>query len=254
MSLDGSARVHLTGRLTVEGPNGSFDETDLAGNQTRIVLAALVYERVPVGRDRLAGIVWGDSLAEGWSTSLNSLISRIRSLLNRVGFDGKSVLRSVGSSYSIELPAGAWVDLEVARKRLDQAEGALRRGSAVEALPDATVASSIFRRPFLSGAEGEWIEQVRRSTRAALYRSYEVLADGWTKQGDGRLAASIAERAIGLDPMREVGYQRLMEAELSRGDLSAALRAFDRCEQVMRTEFGCSPSAATQAIIEHVRH
>lgn len=238
----------------VEGPDGSFDESALPGNQGRIVLAALIVERVPVGRDRLAEMVWSDEISDSWGASLNSLISRIRSLFNRVGLDGKAMLQSTGGSYAIVLPSGAWVDLEVARRRLDRATGAMRRGAPGEALPDATVASSILRRPFLSGSDGEWIEQVRRSMRTALYRSYEVLADGWVEQGDPWLAATVAERAIELDPLRESGYQRLMAAELRRGDSSAALRAFDRCERVIRQEFGCAPSPATVAVLHQVHN
>ncbi|MDH3300261.1 MAG: bacterial transcriptional activator domain-containing protein [Acidimicrobiia bacterium] len=142
----------------------------------------------------------------------------------------------------------------MARRRLDRATGAMRRAVPAEALPDATVASSILRRPFLSGSEGEWIEQIRRSMRFALYRSYELLADGWIEQSDPWLAASVAERAIELDPLREAGYQRLMAAELRRGDSSAALRAFDRCEQAMRREFGCLPSPATMAILQQIHN
>jgi DNA-binding SARP family transcriptional activator len=238
--------------MVFEGPTGTFDEADLAGNQSRIVLAALIHERVPMSRDRLAQIVWGDNLGDGWSASLNSLVSRIRSLLNEVGIDGKSTLQSIGGSYSVVLPAGAWVDLEVARKRLDRAEGAMRRDASLEALPDATVASSILRRPFLGGADGEWIEAVRRSMKAALYACYEVLAEGWVTHGDARLAASMAQQAIELDPMREIGYRLLMTAELSRGDTIAALQAFDRCERILRAEFGCPPSPETLAVLQRV--
>ena len=240
--------------MVIEGPDGSFDESALPGNQGRVVLAALIVERVPVGRDRLAETVWSDEISDSWGASLNSLVSRIRSLLSRVGLDGKAMLQSTGGSYAMVLPPGAWVDLEVARRRLDRATGAMRRGAVAEALPDATVASSILRRPFLSGSEGEWIEQIRRSMRAGLYRSYELLADGWIERGDPWLAATVAELAIELDPLREAGYQRLMAAELGRGDSSAALKAFDRCEQVMRQEFGCSPSAATLRILEQSRN
>ncbi len=238
--------------MVFEGPTGTFDEADLAGNQSRIVLAALIYERIPMSRERLAQIVWSDNLGDGWSASLNSLVSRIRSLLNEVGIDGRSTLQSIGGSYSVVLPAGAWVDLEVARKRLDRAEGAMRRDSSLEALPDATVASSILRRPFLGGADGEWIEGVRRSMKASLYACYEVLAEGWVIHGDARLAASMAELAIELDPMREIGYRLLMKAELSRGDTIAALQAFDRCERILRSEFGCSPSPETLAVLQRL--
>lgn len=117
--------------------------------------------------------------------------------------------------------------MEDAIRRLDRAEGEIRHGNFAGALPEATVASSILRRPFLGGSEGAWIDGVRRRQDDALYRCYEVLAEGWRDQGHHRLAIDLAERAIALDPLRETGYRLLMEAELARGDALAALRAFD---------------------------
>jgi DNA-binding SARP family transcriptional activator len=121
------------------------------------------------------------------------------------------------------------------------------------ALPEATVASSILRRPFLRGSESAWIDGVRRRQDAALYRCYEVLAEGWCDQGHHRLAIAIAERAIALDPLHETGYRLLIEAELARGDAIAALRAFERCEQIVMAEFGASPSQRTIDVVERAR-
>ncbi len=245
--------VFLTGRLTVEGPSGSFDESALPGNQARVALAALVHDRVPLDRDRLADIVWGEDLPDGWSGSLSALISKIRSLFARCGLDAKAILKSSAGSYAITLPAGSWVDMEDATRRLDRAEGAVRHGEISDALPDATVASSILRRPFLSGSESVWIDEVRRRQEASLYRCYEVLAEGWCAQGHHRLAIAIAEQAISLDPLRETGYRLLMEAELARGDGIAALQAFDRCERIVQAEFGALPSPLTIEVAERAR-
>jgi DNA-binding SARP family transcriptional activator len=245
--------VFLTGRLTVEGPEGSFDEAALPGNQARVALAALVHERVPLDRDRLADIVWGDDLPDGWSGSLSALISKTRSLFGRCGLDPKSILTSTAGSYAITLPPGSWVDVEDAIRRLDCAEAEVRHGNSPGALPDATVASAILRRPFLRGSEGAWIDGVRQRQDASLYRCYEVLAEGWSAQGHHPLAIAIAERAIALEPLRETGYRLLMEAELARGDSIAALDAFDRCERIVRAEFGASPSQLTIDSAERAR-
>lgn len=217
------------------------------------MLAALVHERVPLDRGRLADIVWGEDVPDGWTGSLSALISKTRSLLASCGVDAKSVLVSSAGSYAVNLPAGSWVDLEDAIRRLDRAEGEVVHGNLADALPEATVASSILRRPFLRGSEGAWIDEVRRRNDAALYRCYEVLAEGWRDQGHHRLAITIAEQAITLDPLHETGYRLLMEAELARGDSIAALEAFDRCERIVMAEFGASPSQRTADVANNAR-
>ncbi|MGI9621809.1 MAG: AfsR/SARP family transcriptional regulator [Acidimicrobiales bacterium] len=253
MSIEPPVKIYLTGRLTVEGPEGAFDESALPGNQARVALAALVHDRMQLSRDSLADRVWGEQLPEGWSGSLSALISKTRSLLAGCGLDAKAILRSAAGSYEVTLPPGGWVDLEDAIRRLDRSEGHLRHGDLAAALPDATVASAILRRPFLRGSDGEWVDDVRRRNDAALYRCYEVLSEGWRAQGDHGLAAIVASQAIELDPFHETGHRLLMEAELARGDAIAALRAFDRCERMVMTEFGASPSQRTCELAKRAR-
>lgn len=251
--MSDEVKVFLTGRLCVQGPGGTITDVDLPGNQARLAFALLVHERRPVHRDRLADVIWDGDLPDTWNTSLNAIVSKLRRQLGRVGLDGKDVVSASGGSYAVSLPAASWVDTEDAIRRVDRAEGAFRHGDLPNALREATVASSILRRPFLGGLDGDWVADVRRQLGAGLYRSYVVLAGGWILQGDHQLASSIAERAIVLDPIRETAYRLVIEAELGRGDAIAALEAFDRCERVVRDEFGASPSAETLELVERVR-
>lgn len=251
--MTGRVKIFLTGRIAVHGPAGTIDETDLAGYQTRTALAVLVHERRPVERDRLAHILWNGNLPEMWSTSLNAIVSKLRRQLGRTGLDPKETLAATGGSYVVSLPGDAWVDVEDAIRRADRADGASRHGDTEAAVSDATAASSILQRPFLPGVDGEWVDGVRRHLDAALFRCLVLLASGWNDRGDHQLASTIAERAIQLDPLRETAYRLLMEAELARGDSIAALLAYDRCERIVRDEFGASPSEVTTAVAERAR-
>lgn len=246
-------RIYLTGRLCVAGPAGTITDADLPGNQARLALALLVHERRPVHRDRLADVIWDGELPGTWNTSLNAIVSKLRRQLTRTGLDGRSVLTTSGGSYAISLPAASWVDTEDAIRRVDRAEGAARHGDLAAAVAEATVSSGILQRPFLAGVGGEWAAGVRRQLQTALYRSYVVLAHGWLEQGDHQLASTVAERAIVLEPIRETAYRLLIEAELGRGDAIAALEAFDRCERIVRDEFGASPSGETVALADQAR-
>ena len=244
------ARLYLNGGLRLEGPTGSFDDGDLPGHQGRVAFAALTVERRPLSHDALADIIWDESPPSQWKSALSPLISKIRGLLVKTGLDGATVLTSTGGAYAFHLPADIWIDAEDALRRLDRSEGALRHGDFAEAAREATVASSILRRPFLTGVDNLWADRVRRRHADALYRSSITLADAWNHLGDHQLAATNAETAIRLDPLRETGHRRLIEAEVARGDRSAALRALGRLEDILVAEFGTSPSAETMAIIE----
>ena len=247
------ARVFLTGGLHVDGPEGSFVDADLPGGQGRVAFAALAVLRRPVARDALAEIVWDGRPPGKWDGALSAIVSRIRSLLTRVGLDGRAVLVSSSGAYELRLPAGTWVDLEDAYRRLDRAQGALRHGDLLIATTDGTVAAGILRRPFLAGLDGEWIALERRRQTDALHAVTIVLATAWLERRDPALAATLASAAIDIDPLREVGHRLLIRAEWQRGDRGAATRALATCERVLREELGVGPSPETLALADEIR-
>lgn len=247
------SRLYLTGGICLEGPDGSIVDADLPGNQGRLVLAILAVEHRPVGHARMAELLWDDHPPERWKDALASVISKLRTLLTSVGIDGRDALGSAGGAYTLHLGSDAWIDVEDGLRRLDRAEGAIRHGDHAGAVADATVASAILRRPVLAGADGLWVERFRRRQTDACYRSLVTLADAWTRLGDHQLAATIAESAIQVDPLRELGHRLLITAEQARGDRAAALRALRRCELLLSEELGVRPSTATAELASRIR-
>jgi len=239
------ARLYLTGGLRLDGPKGTVTDNELPGNQGRIAFAALAIERRPLSHDQLADIVWDDQPPGQWKSALAAVISKTRSLITTTGLDGSAILLSSGGAYALRWPAEIWVDIEDALRRLDRAEGAVRHGNHAEAAPDATVASSILRRPLLTGIDNVWADRIRDRLADALYRCSVTLATAWNHLGDYQLAATAARTAIDLDPLRELAHRLLIEAERARGDEGAALRAYSRCVDILRTELGVTPSPET---------
>lgn len=246
-------RLHLTGGIHFDGPSDDFGDADLPGNQGRVAFAALVIERRPLSHGELAEIVWDERPPRQWKSTLAPVVSKIRSLITASGLDGTSVLTSSGGAYQLLWPGDIWVDLEQAFRRLDNAEGAIRHCDHPGAARDATVASSVLRRPFLTGIDNNWADRVRHRLADAFYRSSITLAIAWNHLGDHQLAATTAQAAIDLDPLREVGHRLLIQAEHARGDHSAALRAYARCHDILAAELDTSPSPETVQLANIIR-
>ena len=239
------ARLYVAGGVRLEGPTGVLEDGDLPGHQGRTALVALAVERRALRRDELAEVIWDETLPQQWSAALNALVSKLRSLVSSTGLDGRSTLPAVGSAYRLVLPPGSWIDLEDGYRRLDRAEGAIRHDDVATAVGEATVASGILGRLVLPGVDATWVDDVNRRRIDALHRCYVALARAWTMRGDLQLAATVAERAITIDPYREVAHRLLVEAELGRGDHAAAARALARCEQILGDELGVAMSPET---------
>jgi Bacterial transcriptional activator domain len=74
------------------------------------------------------------------------------------------------------------------------------------------------------------------------------LGDACLRSGDASEAAKWFDEAIALDPFREMGYRRSMEAHSAAGNRAEALRVYERCRRLLREELGAYPSPETESI------
>src|SRR5207253_1703610 len=145
-------------------------------------------------------------------------------------------------------PEESWIDVVVAANAAKEAEGALAAGKLERAKVSAALAASLVRQPFLPGEEGTWVEEKRRQFAEVRGGALSVLADACLRSGDAREAAEWAEQAIALEPFRETGYRRLMEAHAAAGNRAEALRVYERCRRLLADELGTYPSPETESI------
>ena len=242
-------RVFLAGRVAVEADGVVLDEGRLAGRQGRLVFAYLVAERGrPVPRDELAEALWGSAPPATWDKALTVIASKLRTGLADVGVDGGTALTSAFGCYRLELPEGSWVDVNVAADAADAAEQALAAGQLETARDGAAAAVESLRQPFLPGEAGEWVEAKRRELADVQGRTLNVLAEACLRLGEAPEAAKWAEQAIALEPFRETGYRRLMEAHAAAGNRAEALQVYERCRRLLADELGAYPSPETESI------
>lgn len=246
---DRRVRIYLTGHLTLDGPSGHVAAGDLPGRQGIRALAYLVVSRPdPVPREALAGAVWSGDQPRARDSSLNAIVSKLRGALSDVGLDGAEALPLESGCYRLRLPPTAWIDVETAFNRLDRAESAVRSGEIATAWSEATVANTILRRPLLPGEDGPWVEAERQRLSTGLVRALECLAEVWLRTGEASLAVAAAEEAVALSPFRESGHRQLMRAHAAADDRGEAVRAYQRCRELLATELGVDPSPATENV------
>jgi len=233
----------------VETDSLVLDEARFPGRQGRRLFAYLVAENGrAVPRDELADALWGESPPATWDKALSVLVSKVRALLADNGIDGPDVLTGAFGCYRLELPPGSWVDVLVAANAAQDAEEALAAGDLDGAKAAGSLAASLTGQPFLPGEGGTWVEEKRRDLADVRARAYGVLADACLTSGDAREAAKWAKQTIALEPFRETGYRRLMEAHAAAGNRAEALRVYERCRRLLADELGTYPSPETESI------
>jgi DNA-binding SARP family transcriptional activator len=242
-------RIYLTGQIFVEWENRLLGERQLPRRQGRLAFAFLVDERShPVSAEELADLLWPIERPPAWESALRALISKLRTVLARVGAGPQLSIANAFGCYQLQLPPTAWVDLEAAKQNLHQAEGALQRGDPETAYAPAVVASTIARRPFLSGETAEWVVRRREEIRALLVRAVDCVIEACFLSGDTTLALKNAAEAVTLEPFREAAYQKLMRLHAVVGNPAEALRVYARCREILAAELGVRPSPETELV------
>ena len=249
MANGSQLRVFLAGRVAVEANGHVVDEARFPGRQGRLLFAYLVAERGrAVPRDELAEALWEGAPPATWDKALTVIASKLRGVLTDSGFDGATALTGAFGCYRLELPEGTWVDVLAAESAAADAEGALAAGDLRTARAEGALAASLAHQPLLPGDDGAWVEEKRRELNQVLLRALSVLADACLRSGDASEAATWAEQMTALEPFRESGYRRLMEAHVGAGNRAEALRVYERCRRLLAEELGAYPSPETESI------
>jgi branched-chain amino acid transport system substrate-binding protein len=242
-------RVSVAGRLSIEADGVAIGEERFPGRQGRLVFAYLVAEsQRPVPREELAEALWGEHPPATWEKALTVIVSKLRGVLDECGLDGTAMLTSAFGCYRLNLPEGSTVDVQVAAHEVEHAASALASGDSHKAKKRAERAVSLARLPFLPGEDGPWVEQKRREQADVLVRGLGCLAEASLRDGDAAGAARYAQEETTLEPYREDGYRRLMQAHALAGNRAEALRVYERCRSFLADELGAYPSPETQAI------
>jgi len=242
-------RIYLTGEVAVERGDKLLRDADLPGRQGRLALVYLVAERErAVTQAELAELLWPDSLPASWPVALSAVISKIRQKLGTLGLDRDRIIANAFRCYQFRPPADTWIDIEAAADALHQAEGAVVADQPDAAYGPSLIATTIARRPFLTGEDAPWVMTRRERLRDILVRALDCRVEALIWNGELALAQDQARAAVQLEPFRESGYRRLMQVLVKKGDRAEAVRVYNDCRRLLAEELGVTPSDETESV------
>jgi class 3 adenylate cyclase len=209
------------------------------------VFARLASSPYPVSRDELAELVWPDKLPKSWERDLSAVVSKIRGLLIGVGLDDP-VANAFGC-YQLKLGSDVHIDVDAAKRFLEDAETSFRGGNLLAAHSPADVAFNHFLRPLLPGEEGDWLVARRAEWDELKVRALSLLVEIHREREILVEARRLALWLVDLDPYREQSYAALMRVLLASGDRAAALKTYESARMRLIEEMGVPPGAVLDA-------
>jgi DNA-binding SARP family transcriptional activator len=227
-------RVRVLGELALELDGRAVEPP--ASRRARSLLGLLAVERRAHARSQLAARFWPDVLDESARTSLRSALTSLRRSL---GSDADRYLAAGRDTVALAGPDEVTTDL-------DEFEALLAEGRAEDAL-------ALCRGDLLDGLDDEWVYAARDEHRERVAGALAALAREAEERGELAAAVAHTRRRVALDPLAEEAQRELIRLLAASGDRPAALTAYRRLQDRLRSELGIAPSARTRELVESLR-
>jgi predicted ATPase/DNA-binding SARP family transcriptional activator/TolA-binding protein len=237
LSLLGTVAVTLNGeRVTRQAPAKS--------------LALLCYLAVTGrrhSREKLAGLLWGNSPEVRAQASLRKALSGLRKL-------SETALITTRRNVAFNHDSDYWLDVEVLESAL-AADGA--DPETQQALREAV---DLYRGEFLEGfsvrqaiAFEEWVLGERERLRQSVIQGLHRLSVAYAQRGEVSAGIEYTNRLLAMEPWQEEAHRQLMTLLASSGQKSAALAQYEACRRILADELGVEPLPETQALYHRIK-
>lgn len=190
----------------------------------------------PQPRERLMALLWGNFAEKQARHNLNQALMSLRKLGVSLDSDGEQVTLR-----------GDTMEIDLARFH------AIRNA-------DPATAAALCEGPFLDGlviadpAFEDWLALARTEIHEQAVDVLERTADAAAGNGDTNGAIAATRRLVALDPLREDAHRRLMQLLHENGDRTGALRQYQTCAEILRTELQVEPDAATETLLVQIKN
>jgi DNA-binding SARP family transcriptional activator/predicted ATPase len=229
-----------------------YGDRQVAGlNSMRLqsLLAYLVLHRdAPQQRRHLAFLFWPD-------TSEGQARNNLRQLLHQL----RQAFPEVEHFLSADKHIVHWQPVTPFHLDVAEFEQALTLANATTRQHDQHVlqvaleqVDSLYRGDLLPNCYDEWILPERERLRQWHLKALEHLLRLFEEQGESVAAIRYARRLLGLDPLSEDLYRRLMRLFTLNNDRASALHVYHTCVTTLQREMGVDPDPATREAYERL--
>jgi DNA-binding SARP family transcriptional activator len=245
-------RLYTLGRFNIVLDDRPLRFERKAQGKVLMMLKALITlggRNVP--EEQLNEVLWGDVEGDLAHQSFHTTLRRLRHLLGHekaLEFaDGKLTL----SNRYCRVDSWAFERLHGRVERLSRE--IRRRENGEEIVRLSRKAVDHYGGEYLRGDSfGNFLEVTRERLRGKFLRC--VLIAGRIMEEDGQLEEAVDwyRRGVGIDPLAEEVYRRLIDCCVRAGLAAEARAIFLRCEKALRHGLGVVPSSKTRSLIRSI--
>ncbi len=240
-------QIFTLGRFELVIDGNPFKSSKKAQKKPLEMLKVLISfgEGKEVGKPQLCDILWPEADGDRAQRSFDTTLHRLRQLL---GHEKAVNLRKGRLSLDLRY---CWVDSMAFERILKQAENYDKKEDRNCVIRSLEKAVSLYKGPFLAGDLDEpWTISYNERLRSNFFRAIEKLGTYLEEVDELNRAVDCFQKAIEVDDIAEVFYQRLMICLKKLGRRTDALSVYRRCKKNLSAGLGLEPSPETKTIKE----
>lgn len=221
--------------------------------KVRSLLGYLItYSNARHHREKLAELLWPEHDSNRGRRLLSDALWRARRMLNAPGSASSlpaSVLSIAGDTIAFQPDMSVWVDITSFQRLADSSNPTDALQGDLEQMQAAV---DLYRGDFLEDCYDDWALYERERLRVRYLALLERLLGRYKESGLHDAALQIALRLVAADPLQEEAHQAVMQLLYLLGRENDAIRAYERCRDILRAELDVDPAPETQALFDEI--
>ncbi len=238
-------QIFTLGRFTMVIDGNPFNLPKKVQKKPLEMLKVLISlgEGQEISKTRLSDILWPEADGDKAEQAFYITLHRLRQLLGH----NKAVSLREGK-LTVDLRY-CWVDSMAFERILKRAEDYAEKGERNCVIKSLEKAVALYKGPFLSvDAHEPWAISYNERLRTKFLRAIEKLGSYLVQAGELERAIECFNKAIEVDDIIEIFYQRLMVCLKKLGRRTEALAVYQRCEKTLSANLDLEPSPETKTI------
>jgi DNA-binding SARP family transcriptional activator len=196
---------------------------------------------------------WPDSTPEAARNSMNVTIHNLRRIL-RFPDAVQSILFHEGG-YRLNPSIVVWADLDEFEILIREGRRLETAGKNLESIQKYEAAVALYQGDFLSeDPYEEWPVTQRERLRTLYLDTLDRLSQQYFTQGDFNTSVQLCQRILNRDACREDVHRRVMRCYSRLGQDCLAIRQYQICTEVLKSELEVEPETSTRQLSEKIRH
>ncbi len=245
-------RIFLFGKFDIEADGSLMPRIE--SRKAEELLAYLLLTRdQPQARERLADMLWGETVQDQANNYLRKALWQLQSALDNWGLGEQGLLLVEGEWLQINPHIELWLDIGVLEYAFKKTQGILGRDLEAGQAQMIQEATGLYRGDLMDGWYQDWCSYERERLQHLYLAMLDKLMDYCEVHGAYEDGMVFGERILHYDRARERTHRRLMRLYYLAGDRTSALRQYRKCMTILQEELDVEPAESTRSVYARIR-